>query len=54
MPYVRKRRRRTPSDKQLMKPLSDPGLVRTIVIGVVLLGLLGAGMVLMFRGVRPH
>ncbi len=50
MPYVRKLRRRTPSDKQLMKPLSDPGLGKMVAIGALLLGVLATGLVLVVRG----
>ncbi len=50
MPYVRKLRRRTPSDKQLMKPLSDPGLGKTVAVGALLLGVLATGLVLVVRG----
>jgi len=50
MPYVRKLRRRTPSDKQLMRPLSDPGVGKAIALGAVLLGVLGFGLMLVLRG----
>jgi hypothetical protein len=52
MPRVAKIRRRPPSDKRLMRNLSDPGIIRAIGISAVLLGVLGVGVWLVLQGMR--
>ena len=52
MPRVVKIRRRPPSDKRLMRNLSDPGMLRAIGISALLLGVLGVGVWLLLQGMR--
>lgn len=50
MPLKRKRRRRVPSDAQLMKNITDPGVMKSAAVIFVLVAVLFTGVYLIFRG----
>jgi hypothetical protein len=50
MPRRRKLRRVTPSDEQILRPITDPGLMKAIGILLALLLVLGSGVFLVVRG----
>lgn len=52
MPSKRKRRRRTPSDTELMKNITDPGVMKSAAVIFVLAAVAFAGVYLIFFGGR--
>lgn len=52
MPLKRKKRRRVPSDAELMKNVTDPGVMKSAAVIFLLAVVLIAGFYLIFSGSR--